>query len=177
MKKLHFTVTVLLASLCVKVAAGPVVPLKDLPFYWGIGYSWADVTVTEAPATNEFNMEAVTGRFGYHFSEEFSTEIRYSKSLKVTHVNGNAVELDHVYGAYAKVNLLTDIDFTPYAIVGYSQGRLSTSASVEEEGVSYGIGVDFCQDHPVCMNAEYMAYLDEDIIEYSAISLGLRFNF
>jgi hypothetical protein len=95
----------------------------------------------------------------------------------VTRVNGAAVELDHLYGLYAKVNLLTDIDFTPYAIVGYSQGKLSTLVSVEEQGVSYGIGVDFCQDHPACMNVEYLAYLDEDIIEFSAMSLGLRFNF
>lgn len=176
MMKLYVPAMVLLGCVCAKVAAAPVVPLKDLPLYWGIGYSWVDAT--DVATATDIELEGIMGRFGYQFTKAISSELRYSQGARTGHVNGVDAKLEQVYGIYAKVNLLTDIDFTPYAIVGYSQGKVAAGTAVfDEQGVSYGIGVDFCRDHPVCMNAEYVSYVEEDIIELSAVSVGLRFNF
>jgi outer membrane immunogenic protein len=172
-----------LLGLCVSsaVVAAPVLPLKEQPMYWGVGYSWIDYS--EDAWNDEASLGALTGRLGYQYSDMISGEVRYSRGVRDDSFSGVQVDLDHMYGIYGKVNLLTDVDFSPYAILGYTQGEATgflagaASASQKEHGVSYGVGVDLCRDQPVCMQVEYMSYVDKDNFQASGMLVGLKVRF
>lgn len=185
MKKTYLSALVAGACLSASVSAAPRVPLEHLPMYWGVSYSWTNFTASNA--TEDAEMGAITGRLGYEVFPWLSAEGRFTKGVRdddVTLTGGTgSLQLDQAYGLYGKFSLPTDINLTPYALLGYGQAEVSLNlpsgetVNADDSGLSYGIGVDLCKDHPVCLNLEYMQFLDEDAVDLSGFNVGLKIKF
>lgn len=188
MMKSRFSATALLLVSCIfagvsiSATAAPVVPLKDKPFYWGVGYTWVTYS-EEGWGGEDVSLGAVTGRFGYQFSDVFSAEARYLHGMRNDSIGNVSVDLDQVYGIFLRANLLTDINFSPYVILGYSEGEATGTigtlqATQKEDDYSLGLGADFCREfHPVCAHVEYVSYVSLDTFDASAVTVGFKIDF
>jgi len=96
-------------------------------------------------------------------------------------------DIDRLYGGYFRLSVPVADLFRPYAIVGYSESRGTTSIrsggalvsrSTDTVGdQSYGVGVDASLAGAIGFNVEYMRYLDKDDYQLNAISVGIRSGF
>lgn len=148
--------------------------------YWGGGIGIFDYS--EEGIDGEASLTALFGRFGTHFNENFSGEIRVGLGIGDDSVNVLGtdvnVELDNMFGGYLRGGVSVSEGFYPYAILGYTRGELTASASgfsnsESESDVSFGIGADFSFGESTKFNLEYINYLDKDGAEVSGFSVGI----
>ena len=150
------------------------------------GVSLAFVDYSEQGVEDEAFITVLNGRFGAQFNENLSGEMRVGIGIGEDRVEVRGsdvdVEIDNIYGAYLRAGALAGDVLYPYAIVGYSRGKVTAtagrfSASESESDVSFGIGVDFLANEQVFLSGEYMNYLDKDGVEVSGFSIGLTGKF
>lgn len=136
--------------------------------------------------SDEVTLNAVYGRFGAFFNDNISAEARLGFGVGDDTVNYDGVdvkaELDNVYGAYLRGGIPAGEIFYPYAILGYTKGKLTASAygvsaSDSESDLSFGVGADFNVTEALKINAEYMSYMDKDEAELTGFSVGVAFSF
>jgi outer membrane immunogenic protein len=130
------------------------------------------------------SLTAVFGRLGTMFNENISGEIRVGFGIADdTVLDVVDVELDNLFGAYVRGGIPVADAFYPYAIIGYTRGKLSASVSGfgsesgTESDISFGVGADFDVASNITLNAEYMNFLDKDGAEISGFSFGLASKF
>lgn len=142
---------------------------------------------SESGIDDEAVLQTLNGRLGLSFNRNFSGEIRVGfgtgdDSVRVLNTDVN-VELDNMYGAYARGSVPISEVISPYAVLGYTRGKVTASASgfgstsLSESDVSFGIGVDINIAGDFVLNFEYMNYLDKDGAEISGVSGGVVIRF
>jgi len=171
----------LLASSCAAAyAAGPFV---------GLNYSQYELDIEAADES--LTPTGATVRAGAEFNDLFALEFRAGTGIESDQRSsglGTAeFDVDRLYGGYFRLSVPVAELFRPYAIVGYSESRGTTS--VRSGGVlvsrstdtvgdeSYGVGVDASLAGAIGFNVEYMRYLDKDDYDLNAISVGIRSGF
>lgn len=132
--------------------------------------------------SNEVTLNAIYGRFGALFNENLSAEARIGLGVGDDNVGGVKVELDNFYGAYVRGGIPVGEVFYPYAIVGYTKGKISASGpfgsgSFSDSDFSFGVGADFNVSDLLKINAEYLSYVDSDDVELTGFSVGVSFSF
>lgn len=138
-------------------------------------YAGGGVAVLEA---DELTFNAVYGRFGAFFNENISAEARLGLGVGDDTLDGAKHELDNYYGAYVRGGIPAGETFYPYAILGYTKGKVSAAGggSVSDSDLSYGVGADFKITETLKINAEYLTYIDKDA-ELTGFSAGVAFSF
>jgi len=69
-----------------------------------------------------------------------------------------------------------------YGLLGYTQGKIAASAgtiktSVEDEGISYGFGIELDLQHEMAVYLEHVTYIVEEFYDYRGINIGLKTSF
>lgn len=150
------------------------------------GGTFLDVDYSET-GFEDASLNALGGRIGRHFNENFSGEIRAgfgvgdnSVSVISTDVD---LEINHFFGAYVRGGFQLGPSAYPYAILGYTRGEVEASISgfgsetESESDVSFGVGVDLQITENVYLNIEYMNYLDKDDAEVDGFLVGFSRRF
>lgn len=144
--------------------------------------------------SDEVTFNAVYGRFGAFFNENISAEARLGLGVGDDTVDGEKFELDNYYGVYVRGGIPATEIFYPYAILGFTKGKWSSSYSYSEvflgeeitisgsdsgseSDLSYGVGADFAVTENLKINAEYMSYMDKDAAELTGFTVGVAFSF
>ena len=91
-------------------------------------------------------------------------------------------EVAGLAGVYAKGHVSLADFATPYAILGWTHievgiGGPGANSDEKEDGLSYGIGVDFNFSELFGINVEYITWSDNDDAELTGLSAGVIFNF
>lgn len=133
------------------------------------------------------SLNALGGRIGRQFNENFSGEIRAGFGVGDDSVNVFGtdvdVELNHFFGGYLRGGIPVGPSLYPYAIAGYTRGEAEASVSgvgsvtESESDVSYGIGIDIQLSENLDLNIEHMNYLDKDDTEIDGFSAGFAWRF
>ncbi|MDF1630285.1 MAG: porin family protein [Alcanivoracaceae bacterium] len=176
----NLTAALLAASCSAANAAGPFV---------GLNYSQYELDIDAA--NESLTPTGATVRAGAELSDIFALEVRAGTGLEAdtrsSGLNTAEFEMDRLYGGYFRMSVPIADVFRPYAILGYSESRGTTS--IRSGGVlvsrstdtagdeSYGVGVDASLAGAIGFNVEYMRYLDKDDYDLNAISVGIRSAF
>lgn len=134
----------------------------------------------------EVNPTAIAIRIGNQFNENFAAEVRLGTGLSddtVTFAGAPITfKVDNFVGVYAKGIIPITSWFAPYAMVGYTHGKLTgktrgLSMSTSASDFSYGAGVDFPIAKHVSLNFEVARLFAGDGYKVNAISAGVAYKF
>lgn len=139
---------------------------------------------------NTLNLAAVVGRFGYFITENFAIEARAGTGVADDSINVSgvdvAIELNRLLSIYGVGKMSVSENVSAYGLIGYSSAKVtatatnvvnSPSSSAYDNGLSYGIGIQFDAGKNFNYNAEYTNYLDGSDYDLSAFSVGLSVGF
>jgi opacity protein-like surface antigen len=151
------------------------------------GGNIAFLEYSEDLISDDASLTAIYGRVGMNLNANFSGEIRVGVGLGDDSVDvlGTEVdvELDKMFGVYLRGGIPVAEGVFPYAIIGYTNGEVTASASgfgsesESESDVSFGVGIDFALNDELTLNAEYMSYFDKDGAEIGGFALGIVTKF
>jgi opacity protein-like surface antigen len=119
---------------------------------------------------------------GSQLSPNFSIEGRFATGGSDTVGTFDAdVELDSLFSIMAKPHTSGD-NVRGYGLLGFSDVDLSAdrgarSVEADDNGFSYGAGVEFAVGESGWINFEYANYLDEDDYTFDGWTIGARFEF
>ena len=155
----------------------------------GLNYSQYELDIDAADPS--LTPTGATVRAGAEFNDLFALEVRAGTGIESDQrgsgIGTTEFDIDRLYGGYLRLSVPVADLFRPYAIVGYSKSRGTTS--IRSGGVlvsrstdtvgdqSYGVGVDASLAGAIGFNVEYMRYLDKDDYDLNAISVGIRSGF
>jgi opacity protein-like surface antigen len=178
---------IILGSLAVAVIA-PTAAFAD-GLYFGGNYSalkYRDQDISD----DYVEPDAAVLRLGVEPVDWFGLEIRGATGINADNETfpGGEVdfELDHLYGAYAKLGIPIGDTVMPYVIGGVTKVKgtadatilgVSTSESETVQDQSVGAGLDVNLSKSLALNLEYMRYVEKDDKELSAVSVGFRSAF
>lgn len=135
-------------------------------------------------ASEDLNPTGLTVRGGYFFADNFAVETRLGTGLNDDTISGTDVdiELDQLFGVYAVGHLPVNDAFSFYGLIGfsYAEATLSNrfaSISDDDDGFSYGAGVEVNFTPQVSGQLEYVSYLSKSDYDLNAASIGLSYNF
>ncbi len=149
-----------------------------------VGGLFSHYEYEETNVSEELNPTGFTVRGGYYFADHFAVEGRLGTGINDDSLSGLPVdlELDQLMGIYAVGNLPINDAFSLYGLLGFSyvEGTVSApgiSASSDDDGFSYGAGVQVKFTPQVAGQLEYVSYLDKSDYEITATSLGISYHF
>lgn len=159
--------------------------IAENQYYAGGGLAFLDYS--EHGIGDDASLNALYGRLGMNFNENFSGEIRAGfgvgdDSVDVYGIDVD-VELDNFFGAYVRGGIPAAESFFPYAVLGYTRSEVTASISgygsesESESDVSFGVGADVKVSDNLYLNVEYMNYLDKDGAEIDGFSISAVTNF
>lgn len=147
-----------------------------------IGGGLALLEYSEADINDDASLKALFVRIGSNINQNFSAEIRAGVGVGDDTVNvfgtNVDVELDNMFGVYVRGGIPLSNSVFPYAIIGYTSGKVTASAAgygsatESESDMSFGLGVDIPVSKYMHLNAEYMNYFDKDGAEIGGIAIG-----
>ena len=126
--------------------------------------------------------------FGYEYSisEHFSLSAKYGDGevdgVFQTPIGSAEMEMEYMYGVYAKGYLYPDAKFKPYATLGYTKTKLTASAGQQvfgqsEDGFGYGIGVEYSVNDTMDLSLSYNQLIDKSEVELKSVNIGIGFSF
>lgn len=136
------------------------------------------------------DMGAVVLNFGRDYNEKVAFETRFGASLTRRNFDSSTIaadgtvearrDLDYLAGIYVKLSPFESF-ISPYAVGGYSIARTSLSyldahETQKEQGMSLGVGLDFCGG-AFCGKLEAMRYINdrENILDAFSVSFAYRY--
>jgi len=138
----------------------------------------------ESGVSETLNPTGITVRGGYFLVDNFALEARLGTGLSDDSVNGLPVdlELDQLFGVYAVGHLPVNNAFSFYGILGFSYAEATVSApgvsvTADDDGFSFGAGVQVNFTPQVSGQLEYVSYLNKSDYDLNAASIGLSYNF
>ncbi|WP_101757829.1 porin family protein [Oceanicoccus sp. KOV_DT_Chl] len=148
---------------------------------WYIGGSYAQLD-TDFDDLVEFDLAALVFNAGYKINDYIAIETRLGTGITDDDIVGVDLELDYLWGVYAKAGIPTGTAIYPYVVLGYTKAELELSGygyseSDSDSDTSYGIGADFSVNDNVGIFAEYMNWYDDDGVEISGFNIGASYKF
>ncbi len=132
---------------------------EESGFYLGGGFSSFALHNTDADEKLSANGGTIIA--GYRFNSYLSLEGRYTQSAKLTYSKGSIDKsLDSTYtntAIFAKLS--TPIgSFTPYALLGYGQNKITNLIGSDriERSIEYGAGVSIKTTDNLSLFADYI---------------------
>lgn len=159
----------------VAMAAG-----TDPGFYAGAGYMFATLESNDVDADVDLGVLFLRG--GYQINQYLAVEARLGEGVQEDKIYGVKLEIEEMYGAYAKVGLPTDVGLYPYALIGMTHAKLKASvpgdsATSTDSDISYGIGADYWFNKQLSAGLEYANFYDKDGDTISGLTLGVNYKF
>lgn len=161
--------------------------------YYGIGYHMGSYEETGVPETNP---GAIGFRVGSYLNQVIAIEARLALGIVDDTVRVNAqdlglgvnldvdvdVELDTALSLFIKADVPVTPFVNAYGLLGFTRGEIEASAggftaSEDDTGLSYGLGIEGEVSRRTSLSAEYVLYLDEDAFEYTGINFGITTRF
>jgi len=148
----------------------------------------------ETQADLTLNPTALVGRVGYHLSEHIAIEGRlgFGLSSDDTDITGNGltgnvgIDLKQLAGAYAIGHLPVTRGVSVYGLAGLTYARaeltgraggVSVSDTLDDSGLSYGVGSQIALTERISGYVEWTSYLDQDAYTATAITAGATYGF
>lgn len=153
--------------------------------YVGGSFIRGDLNLAEPSISfdENFDLNAIDLRLGVEMTRWFHIEGRVAFGVNDKAINGVEVSINRLLGIHGVFSLPNDSLFRPYAVAGITYGevefRLPGFGSTDESETdpSFGIGVDAELTDSLDLFVEYMQYIDKGLVDFSGISLGLKFDF
>ena len=154
--------------------------------YFGLNLSKVDFDTDLLD--EEPSMTALYLRGGTAITDFLDAEVRLGIGIgnDEQETPGSAInteaEVAGMAGAFLRGHLSV-IDFaTPYVLLGWSHVEVGiagpgANSDEKEDGLSYGLGVDFNFSELFGINVEYITWSDNDDAEITGLSTGVIFNF
>lgn len=154
-------------------------PLAFAGGYVGGSYSAMEASVDGFDGDLSLGTINVTG--GYQLNDYTAVEVRAGLGVGDDSYSGVEFEIDNYVGAYVKVGVPAG-DFYPYALAGFTRGKVTASASGasasdSESDTSFGVGVAYNVSEQVSLSAEYANLLDKDGVTIDGFTFGVNYNF
>jgi len=167
---------------CSTVRTYATVSVSPLPLVRCFGGNFTLVEASVEGFDSDASLNAIYGRLGTSFGEIFSAELRLGTGISEDTVDSVDQKLKEFYGVYLRGGIPLGEKFYPYAIIGWTEGKVDFSGngineSETESDVSFGAGVDFSFTETLKLNLEYISYVDKDIAELTGFSVGLAKSF
>lgn len=135
-------------------------------------------------AQGDLNPTGLTIRGGYFLSDFIAVEGRLGTGLSDDTISGTNVdvELDQLVGVYATGYLPVNDVFSFYGLLGFTYAEATASnrfasASDDDDGFSYGAGVQLNFTPQISGQLEYVSYLSKSDYDLSAGSVGITYHF
>ena len=148
--------------------------------YYGGGINLIDYSIDEFGI--DASLTTLTAKLGTKFNENLAFEGRIGFGVGDDTVEGVDVELSNYFGVYFKGGFSATEKVYPYAVLGYTRGKLKASGpggsiSSSDSDVSFGIGVDYSITNATALSFEYTNFYDKDGEELSGLNLFLSKTF
>jgi hypothetical protein len=143
---------------------------------------YSKVKVSSPAVDGSFTIYNPKFKLGYYLRKQVALELLYTASGDDDD-GGAKLKIDQGYGAFLRLESNLHNRARIYLLGGYSRTELSVENETindnKYDGFSWGIGAE---DQVVRMKntfftLEYMRYYKNDGVDFSGISLGLRFLF
>ncbi len=187
---MHITKTLPLA-LVLAASATPALGASAGDIYVGGGLGRVSY---ETDADLTLNPTAIVGRLGYHVTEHIAIEGRLGFGLTSddtdigsNNMTSNAeIDLKQLAGAYAIGHLPITRGLSVYGLAGFTYARaeltgraggLSVSDTLDDSGLSYGVGTQAALTERISGYVEWASYLDQDAYTATAITAGAIYGF
>jgi len=172
MRKLT-TAIILMGTLSAPVMAEE----PKLGMYGGVQYA---MTTFDLLGIAEANPTALVFSIGNKINKNLAIEGRFGIGIGSDTFDGSPIELevDTLFGVYAKGIAPVGNDVDLYGIVGYSSVDLTVPGlgSESESDLSFGFGIDIATGKTSSVNLEYINYFDNEV-SLDALSIGTTFKF
>ena len=152
--------------------------------YAGIQYTSLDLSDSSGDSVSP---AAIIGRYGAYINENFSVEGRLGIGAGDDTVDIGApfdvsVELDTLYGVYGVGHMPINASSSVYGVFGFTQAEATASGgglsdTVDDSGMSYGVGADIGISDTIALNLEFMQYMNKSDFDLTGISAGVTFSF
>lgn len=174
------------AVILVASIAGNVYSAEGGDVYLGIGVGMVTISESGFP---DFEPTALVVRYGNFATDNFAAEVRLGTGLSDdTQDVGIGIdvdlEIDHILGVYGSYYSGTSSSTTRvYGILGFTQAEFTAtfpglgSASVDDNDISFGLGVNFAIGGNGFINLEYMDYGEFVGADVTVIAIGYNFTF
>lgn len=183
--------TLLAAPTFAEEASSGVSTTANSGFYLGGSYAMVN---TEFEFSDEgtdysidFDLSALTLSAGFQLNEYLAFETRFGTGMaddEVTGADGDSVtlELDSIFGLYAKAGLPVSDKFYPYLVLGLTEAELSISSDMgtstdSDSDTSFGVGASFAVNNQFAVFGEYMNWYEDDGLTISGFNLGVNYKF
>ena len=139
--------------------------------YGGVMISRAEIDHTD--------LTSLGYKLGFQASKNLALEARLGTGLTDDSINGLTYEIDNYVGAYAKLLMPFNPQFSAYIIGGYSRAegkiynRVSPVHTWSEHDFSAGLGVDLHLAPNLSASMEWINLVDE----VDLMSFGVNFSF
>lgn len=154
-------------------------------FYLGGHYTYTIVS-PEVLSDDDFTPSVLHLKGGYDVVKYVGVELRAGVGItdgsRVVSNVEQTISIDSMYGGYLKLQG-GGRNANPYLMFGYTkvdmkgEGGGITVTPIDDESVSYGIGIDGTLSETTFFTLEYMNYYDEDAANVSGIGLGITARF
>lgn len=170
----------LMLSACLTVPGIAVAAGTDPGFYAGAGYTFTTLEFDDFDADTDLGVLFVRG--GYQFNQYVAIEGRLGQGVQDDEIQGLKLEIETIYGAYAKVGLPTDVGLYPYVLLGMTHAEVKASArgysdTSSDSDVSFGIGADYWFNSQLSAGLEYANLYDTDGVTVSGLTVGVNYKF
>lgn len=119
----------------------------------------------------------VRGRLGARVAERISLEGHLATGGS-DRVDDRTVELDSLYGFFVRGDIPISRYANLYGLVGYSTLKTGfEDGSDTDSSISFGVGGDFAVANNTSLSVDWIRYIGETDYNYSALSLGARWDF
>ncbi|MGP9679593.1 porin family protein [Halomonas sp. AOP27-A1-41] len=133
---------------------------------------------------DDVNPTGLTIRGGYFLNDFVAIEGRIGTGLSDDSIGGSGVdvELDQLMGVYAVGHLPVNNVFSFYGLLGFSYAEATisnrfVSVSDDDDGFSYGAGVQLNFTPQISGQLEYVSYLNKSDYNLNAGSVGIAYHF
>jgi hypothetical protein len=155
---------------------------KNVYANWYVGGQYT-FTMIDLNLTSDvtFTPSAIMLKGGYDLQEFLALEFRVgtgiTKGKREILGAQRTLKVNSAYGGYLKLQT-GNKKINPYLMVGFTKAELKTSNTVttakdDDDGASYGFGIEGPLSDSTYFNLEFMRYFDEDSVTIDAISFGL----
>ena len=149
-----------------------------------VGVLASHYTFDVSGVSEDLNPTGLTLRGGYFLTDYIAVEGRLGTGVNDDSIGNSGVdlELDHLFGVYAVGHIPVNEVFSFYGLLGFSYAEATVSsrwasASDDDDGFSYGAGVQVNFTPQISGQLEYVSYLSKSDYDLNAASIGLSYNF
>lgn len=147
--------------------------------YFGSSYYMSSVEFDAIDA--DFDLGALTFQYGMDINEMLGMEFRFGFGLQDDSLLGVNLSLENYYGLYLKPKYRMDA-VQLYALFGYASAELELSfqgesMSADDDGFSYGFGLEYFFNDTTAVTVEYMQLINDSDYDSPSFNLGVNYYF